>query len=498
MNFKWNYIKKSFSFEQKISYVFLFILIIFATALRVYQIDFQSLWNDELSSIMRSEFDKVSLVLKDWDEYGHPPGLYLLYYYWIKLFSNSEISIRIPSIIAGVSSVIFIYLLAKKIYSKKEGIISASFMTILWCPIYFSQEARQYSLLILFSIIVSYLLIVIINRLKINNFSNKKYYILYILSSIFISYLHYFGLLLVAIQAFYMLILFISKKRKNVHVIFLYLIIFLAYIPWISTLIFYSNYDAVPHIPKPSFIDTVYFFEFLFNWSEPLTKVVFFILLYFFIKTSYDFIKNKSFKNFTELITQPEIILGLWLFIPFIIVYIRSIVSTPILTYRSLLISLPAAYILLSRALIKLPSFFKINYIIVISLLSLFTYDLFYNLNYYTKPTKDQFRESVKYIIDNNSKYPDSKILAYTWNTQYFNYYFKHFNSELRTGENIGIAHDTVTLNKLISNNSPKYIWYVYIHRNPEIDFITYLDNNFHLIEFKNFIGGQVRLYEKE
>ena len=88
-------------------------------------------------------------------------------------------------------------------------------------------------------------------------------------------------------------------------------------------------------------------------------------------------------------------------------------------------------------------------------------------------------------------------MLAYTWNTQYFNYYFKHFNSELKTNENIGTIQDTVILNKLINNSSPKYIWYIYIHRNPENDFITYFDNNFNLIEFKDFIGGQVRLYKQ-
>ena len=497
MSFNWNRINNSSNFRQYTNYAILLILLLIAFSLRLYHIYFQSLWNDELSSIMRSDFNKLSLIIKDWDEYGHPPGLYFFYYFWIKLFSNEELSIRIPSLIAGVLSVLFIYLLAKKIYSQKEGIISAAFTAILWCPIYFSQEARQYSLLILFSIIISHLLIIIIHRLLDDNFSNLIYYILYIFSSIFLTYLHYFGLLLVAIQFCFMMLIFLFKKRKNIHILILYSIIFIAYIPWLSTLIFYSNYDAVPHITKPSPIDAVYFFEFLFNWSEPLTKVVFFLYVYFFISTIYYIIKNKIYKNYVEFITQPEVILGLWLFIPFIIVYIRSIISTPILTYRSLLISLPPAYILLSRSLIKLPFNIKINYLLICTLIALFAYDLFYNLDYYNKPTKDQFRESVKYIIDNNSKYPDNQILGYAWNLQYFNFYFNHFHSDLKITDGVGLKQDTIILNNLIKSKSSKFIWYIYIHRYPDNEIFKHFENNFKLIEFKDFIGGQVRLYER-
>lgn len=478
------------------SYLILVLILLFALALRLYHIDFQSLWNDELSSIMRSDFDNLALILKDWDEYGHPPGLYFFYFFWIKLFSNSELSIRIPSVIAGVLSVLFIYLLAKKIYSQKEAIISAIFTTILWCPIYFSQEARQYTFLILFSIIVSYLLLFIINRLKNNNYSNLRYYILYTLSAIFLSYMHYFGLLLVAIQLCYMLIIFSTKTKKIIHILILYSIIFIAYVPWLSTLIFYSNYDAVPHIPKPSPIDAVYFFEFLFNWSELLTKFIFFLYLYFFIYVIYYVFKNKLYGNYFTFLTQPEVILGLWLFIPFIIVYIRSEISTPILTYRSLLISLPPAYILLSRALIKLPFNIKINYLIVCVLISFLINDLFYNLDYYSKPTKNQFRESVKYIIDNNSKYQDNQILGYAWNLQYFNYYFKHFNSNLKIAEGVGLEKDTVILNNIIKRKSPKYIFFINIHRYPENEILKHFENNFKIIDFKEFIGGKVIIYE--
>ena len=58
--------------------------------------------------------------------------------------------------LAGWLCILTIYLLGKRLYSEREGIIAALFFAVFWAPIYFSQEARVYSMLILLSILTSY------------------------------------------------------------------------------------------------------------------------------------------------------------------------------------------------------------------------------------------------------------------------------------------------------------------------------------------------------
>jgi mannosyltransferase len=64
--------------------------------------------------------------------------------------------LRLPSALAGWLCIPAIYLLGKRLYSGREGLMAALFVAVLWAPIYYSQEARPYSMLILLSILNSY------------------------------------------------------------------------------------------------------------------------------------------------------------------------------------------------------------------------------------------------------------------------------------------------------------------------------------------------------
>ena len=121
--------------------------------LRFYGLGFQSLWGGELASWDFGGRDTISRVVQD----GSQPPLYFLILHLARWFiGESEWALRLPSAIAGWLCIPAIYLLGKKLYSEREGIMAALLVAVLWPAVYYSQEARPYAVLILLSILTSY------------------------------------------------------------------------------------------------------------------------------------------------------------------------------------------------------------------------------------------------------------------------------------------------------------------------------------------------------
>lgn len=113
--------------------------ILFAAAvLRLINLN-QSLWLDEaISFIAVKNYNFLEIITKFSPGDVHPPLYYLILKLWTALFGYSEIALRFPSVIFGVLTVFLVY----KIGGKK----AAFFMAINPLAIYYSQEARMYSL----------------------------------------------------------------------------------------------------------------------------------------------------------------------------------------------------------------------------------------------------------------------------------------------------------------------------------------------------------------
>lgn len=104
----------------------------------------QSLWLDEATSVLAAKMSITDLFIKFLPADFHPPLYYLLLKFWVSIFGSSEIALRIPSIIFGLGIVWTTYLISKKLFDKKVGLISALLASTSGLLIYYSQEARMY------------------------------------------------------------------------------------------------------------------------------------------------------------------------------------------------------------------------------------------------------------------------------------------------------------------------------------------------------------------
>ena len=173
-----------------------------------------SLSNDELSALVRVQYNTFrELVDKGFYVDGHPGGIQVLLFYWVKLFGDSEASLRFPFVLMGVAAVWFSWLTAKLWFGKTSALFVATCMALLQFPILYSQIARPYGSGLFFAMLTAYFWTRLIFYFDSN--SKRKYYDTagYILATSLMMYNHYFSFMLAFIMGVTGLFLL---RRENV------------------------------------------------------------------------------------------------------------------------------------------------------------------------------------------------------------------------------------------------------------------------------------------
>src|SRR5688572_16561708 len=108
----------------------------------------ESVWYDELWST-RVILESFPALLKVIATDAHPPFYAVVMFAWIRLFGDSEISIRLLPLLCGLLTIVLVARLAIAYGGPRAGPVAAFILAISPPHIWYSQEARQYSLLVL-------------------------------------------------------------------------------------------------------------------------------------------------------------------------------------------------------------------------------------------------------------------------------------------------------------------------------------------------------------
>ena len=482
--------------SKKGTLILLLFILLFGGVLRFYGLQTQSFWNDELASWEISQYNTLTDVIqKGVCPDVHPPGYQTLLFFIEKYIGDSETILRFPSALAGVFSILLIFLLGKTLYSRREALIAAGLMAVSWCPIFYSQEARSYSLLLLFTQITTLLWISLLRNVQDEEKKWKPLVLAgYIVSAIIICYLHYFGLFVIALHGLGLFVVCLKQKKNLLPVVLLYVPIFLAYIPWLPTMFEHLSKGPIWIVP-PKFYHLTDYYNFCFNHTTYIILILSVFYLLFFISRVKKCASPEERKAMFTL-SNPTFILLLWFIIPVATVYIKSRISVPIMTNRNLIISLPPLYLLLARSISALSLKSRTINLVAFSVVALIFIDLVFVKKYYSTPEKEQIREAVQHIIKNN---PDNAlIIGYAYNPKFFNYYFCKLNSARRIDLSGGEEKDIQPITEALKTNNAQYIWFITEHREPEEKFVRYLKDNYHLRTFKKYIGAKVWLFERK
>ncbi len=193
--------------------LFLILIVLLGLLLRLWNIDKpEGMWNDEYLTWSIANLKFPQDFFKGVANNCHAPLHYFYLKGWMAIFKDSDVSLRVSSLVPGVISIFTMYLCAKEYLVKKHGelcALAAAFITaISGFLIYFSQEVRIYSLTFLIASMVLFY------SLKVfNNPSNKNCWMLTLFSLLLI-FEHTIGFVFVLFNVC-ALIAFMQRKKKE-------------------------------------------------------------------------------------------------------------------------------------------------------------------------------------------------------------------------------------------------------------------------------------------
>jgi mannosyltransferase len=129
-------------------------LLILAAALRLYKLD-QGLWHDEMLTLVKYARLPFLQIISTFDSQNQ----HMLYSVLSKLsfvaFGETVWSLRLPAALLGVASVAAMYFFALEVASRREAIVSAALLSVSYHHVWFSQNARGYTGLLLWTLLAT-------------------------------------------------------------------------------------------------------------------------------------------------------------------------------------------------------------------------------------------------------------------------------------------------------------------------------------------------------
>ncbi|MBI2303836.1 MAG: glycosyltransferase family 39 protein [Chloroflexi bacterium] len=486
------------------------IIVVLAAGLRLYRLGVQSLWYDEIVGFSRSDVAQYTLTevifrVNFPGDFLNPP-IYYLTMNLMSRFSTSEFALRLPSAIAGILAVFFVYLAAKASFGPPVGILAALLMAISPFAIYFSQESRPHGILLLFGLAATYFLTRAIQT------RSPRHWAAYVFCAALAFYSGFLVLtaMIFLVQNLYLFFHWRTDKRLLGPWLASQGAMALLFAPWmLSHLTIYWQILTSPSHP---------FYAYTEVWPGPSPLLVAAILK--------DFLQGDYF-NLAFLLPQlpqaaqgllalryvpvfiylPIVLVGLvvrrqnrlalvlwtaYLALPLGIMYLLSL-KAPFLTARHASFLVPAVPILLAMGIHTLP-WRGLRKVLIVGLVVVSVVSL---ANYYQNPQyeKEQWREVAQYIAGVGQK-GDVILLNPNYLEVAFDHYYR--GSEPRHGLDRWIGEDeeraAMTLEEVVVGHTRA--WLILAHRPSSGQKLKeILEERHPLVEEKRFVGIEVYLY---
>lgn len=418
-------------------------IIILAFFLRLISLN-QSFWIDEATSanVAKDLSVKGILALFSPGDF-HPPGYYIVIHYWVKLFGSSEVVIRMFSIFAGLGTIYLTYLIGRQLKDEKVGLIGAILLATSGLHVYYSQEARMYSMAAFF---VSLTVLFFLRTL---NSKKSLYWVLFSFFLIISIFTDYLPLFILPVFLAYSLV----KKKDSFwlrRLGFSYLIACLSYIFWLpvfirqlkSGLLVKSQINSwwqilgEASLKKLALIPT----KFIFGRINLEINIAYLLVVGASLLI-FGFLLLKSLKDF-----RKTKIIAFWLFIPVLTAIIVSF-FIPTLSYFRFLFVLPAFYLLTAFGLKTLPENSK-----SILLVALVTFNLITSFMYLLNP-KNQREDwrSLTEFVRSESREKSSAVL-FVANSQVEAYYYYDKSAKILSPETLNDEYEQIWLMRYVKD----------------------------------------------
>lgn len=417
------------------------LIIVLALVLRLISLN-QSLWLDEGTSAILARDNTLVSIIKDFAPGDfHPPLYYLLLNLWSRVFGHSEVALRGLSVLTGLGTIGLVYLIGEKLFNKKTGYIAALLLAISPLHIYYSQEARMYSLQTLFVAASFYFFVMLLKKEK------PGYWIGFAISIALIGMTDYLPLLILPV---FWLIGLLEKKDRLWWKKFV-----VSHLPLLFSLIIWypifarqlnlglnveqgapiwwgvlgkTSLKEIFLVPTKFILGRISFYNKTFYAAVILgTGLVYAYFLYL------------SAKNW-----RKTKYIWVWFVVPFIIAAVIGL-FVPVFSYFRLLFLIPAFVLLVAYGLVNSKKEIYYSGLIFILSVSLVSYLIYIsNLRF----QREDWRGLVNFIEENSKEKESIALFVANSQMEAFRYYKK--NVRISGPEGLSDAYDQIWLMRYV------------------------------------------------
>lgn len=122
-----------------------------AVAGAVRMVSTRGLWVDEAITVAQARLPFGTMLDELQSTDVHPPLHHAMVWLLVRIAGTSEAVVRSPSIVAGALLVPAVFGLANVLYGRRTGLIAGALVCVAPFAVWYSQEARMYSLFMLFA-----------------------------------------------------------------------------------------------------------------------------------------------------------------------------------------------------------------------------------------------------------------------------------------------------------------------------------------------------------
>jgi mannosyltransferase len=395
-------------------------VLLLGAAIRFHQLDHESLWTDEVLSVELARRPWPALLAATAED-GHPPLYVALLRVWTRVLGESESAVRSLSAVIGVATLAAFFALAFRLLSRRAALIATLLLACAPYHVYYSQEARNYALLLLLTVL-SYLGLVAWDERP-----TPARAVAYVAATVLLLYTHVFGFFVWAAQLIWIAIR--ARERGDWRARLLPPIaIGVLVLPWIAApwtallLRQTSTHTTSLHLNRPtvwSLFTSAYQFA-----GSPLNAVI--LLPAAALEVHHSLATR-------EARTRMALLL-LWAALPQLIPFVISQVAVPIYITRATIVTLPVLYLLAAARLARLDGRWQ-GALVSVAVLG----SLGFQALYFQGRAKEQWRE-VASAVDARARPGDVVLFDAGYGRRGFDHY-----SRAPGLRKVGIANDVTS-----------------------------------------------------
>ncbi len=371
-------------------------------ALRLYDLEGKSIWSDEGLSIYRARksiaFNLTNqiivqgVVTKD----TQPPLYFLLLHLLRAVAGETEFTLRYLSVLSATLILPLLYVMGKRFISAQVGLVAAFLGAASPAYLWYAQEIRMYTLLVVLSLLSVYALLRTLLEQVGWRRSKFLWLVTYLLSSGAMLYTHYSSFFLLFFQSLAIAGFILNSRRwRMMALVGVACIAALPLLPFILQRLWTGAERNFTFVPLPIILHDL-LNDFTVGISVELPRVVWLdvVGLAIFLLGLLSFSRDKLWGRWNRTL----FLLG-YQFVPILTLYAASYVKPMYMGVRHLLIISPAYFLTVAAGFAFLARKRAWPLVVIIGLLLLggnayATYNYFYDEEY----AKDDLRSLVHYI----------------------------------------------------------------------------------------------------